>query len=128
MFDITSSKLLILAIMVLFVVGPKDLPILLRAIGKYTGVMRRYAADFRTQFDETMREAELDQVKKDFDGVGREMHATMKLVANGIDSHVESAPLGIDRAHEAPLSSAAVESNGDPLLAIEAAVPKETRP
>ena len=44
MFDITSSKLLILAIVALLVVGPKDLPLLLRTIGKYMGVIRRHAA------------------------------------------------------------------------------------
>ena len=57
MFDITSSKLLILAIVALIVVGPKDLPILLRTIGKYLGIIRRHAAEFRGQFDEAMREA-----------------------------------------------------------------------
>jgi sec-independent protein translocase protein TatB len=126
MFDITSSKLLILALVALLVAGPKDLPILLRAIGKYTGVMRRYAVDFSAHFDNAMREAELDQIKKDFESVGRDMHATMKEGANGIGSNVESAPFGIDRALEAPLSSAAVEC--DALLATEAAVPKKTRP
>ena len=46
MFDITSSKLLILAVVALIVVGPKDLPILLRTIGKYLGIIRRHAAEF----------------------------------------------------------------------------------
>ncbi len=46
MFDITSSKLLILAIVALLVVGPKDLPILLRTVGKYLGVIRRQRAHF----------------------------------------------------------------------------------
>jgi sec-independent protein translocase protein TatB len=127
MFDITSSKLLILAIVALLVVGPKDLPILLRTIGKYMGVIRRHAADFRAQFDEAISEAELDQIKKDFEIVGREMHATMKEPANAIDSHVETEPLGIDRALEAPPSSATVESNGDALPATQVAVPKKNR-
>ena len=47
MFDITSSKLLILAIVALIVVGPKDLPVLLRTVGKYLSIVRRHAADFR---------------------------------------------------------------------------------
>ena len=41
MFDLTSSKLLILGIIALLVVGPKDLPILLRTIGKYMGMIRK---------------------------------------------------------------------------------------
>ncbi len=47
MFDITSSKLLLLGIVALFVVGPKELPALLRTVGKYMGMIRRQAAEFR---------------------------------------------------------------------------------
>ena len=54
MFDITSSKLLILGIVALLVIGPKDLPALLRTIGKYVGIIKRQAAEFRAQFDEAM--------------------------------------------------------------------------
>jgi sec-independent protein translocase protein TatB len=78
MFDITSSKLLILAIVALIVVGPKDLPVLLRTVGKYLGVVRRHAAEFRAQLDEVMREAELQDIKKEFDSFGREMHASIE--------------------------------------------------
>ncbi len=91
MFDITSSKLLILAIVALIVVGPKDLPLLLRTVGKYLGVIRRQAAEFRHQFDEAMREAELDQLKKEFDSVSREVRATMDEGARMVDSQIEAA-------------------------------------
>jgi sec-independent protein translocase protein TatB len=64
MFDITSSKLLILGIVALLVIGPKDLPALLRTIGKYMGIIKRHAADFRAQFEEAIRESELDQLKR----------------------------------------------------------------
>ena len=86
MFDITSSKLLILAIVALIVVGPKDLPILLRTVGKYLGVIRRHAAEFRSQFDEAMREAELDGIKKEFENVSREVRATLDEGSRAIDS------------------------------------------
>ena len=56
MFDLTSSKLLILAVVALIVVGPKDFPALLRTIGRYMGMIRRQANEFRAQFDEAMRE------------------------------------------------------------------------
>jgi sec-independent protein translocase protein TatB len=91
MFDITSSKLLILAIVALIVVGPKDLPILLRTVGKYLGVIRRQAAEFRHQFDEAMREAELDQLKKEFEAAAREVHATVESGARSIEAQVEAA-------------------------------------
>lgn len=91
MFDITSSKLLILAIVALIVVGPKDLPILLRTVGKYLGVIRRQAAEFRQQFDEAMREAELDQLKKEFENAAREVHATVESGARSVETQVEAA-------------------------------------
>jgi sec-independent protein translocase protein TatB len=96
MFDITSSKLLILAVVALIVVGPKDLPILLRTIGKYLGIIRRHAAEFRGQFDEAMREAELDGIKKEFDAVSREVRATIDEGARAIDSQIEAARVNVD--------------------------------
>jgi sec-independent protein translocase protein TatB len=96
MFDITSSKLLILAIVALIVVGPKDLPILLRTVGKYLGVIRRQAAEFRQQFDEAMREAELDHLKKEFENVEREVRATMDEGARAVDSQIEAAAVKAD--------------------------------
>jgi sec-independent protein translocase protein TatB len=98
MFDITSSKLLILAIIALLVVGPKDLPLLLRTVGKYLGVIRRHANEFRAQLDEVIREAELHELKKEFENVGREMKSTMDEGARAIDTEVETARLGVDGA------------------------------
>jgi sec-independent protein translocase protein TatB len=98
MFDITSSKLLILAIVALIVVGPKDLPVLLRTVGKYLGVVRRHAAEFRAQLDEAIREAELDEIRKDFEGVGRELHASVEAAA--IEHKAQTAQLGADTVRE----------------------------
>ena len=64
--------------MALIVVGPKDLPILLRTVGKYLGIVRRHAAEFRAQFDEAIREAELQDLKKEFEGIGREVRSTIE--------------------------------------------------
>lgn len=105
MFDLTSSKLLILAIVALIVVGPKDLPILLRTVGKYLGIVRRHAAEFRAQFDEAIREAELQDLKKEFEGIGREMRSTIEQGAAAIDEHVMTARTELDgviggRPHE----------------------------
>jgi sec-independent protein translocase protein TatB len=96
MFDITSSKLLILAIVALIVVGPKDLPLLLRTVGKYLGVIRRHANEFRAQLDEVMREAEMQELKKEFESVGNEMKATMEEGARAIDTQVAEAGIKAD--------------------------------
>jgi sec-independent protein translocase protein TatB len=96
MFDITSSKLLILAIVALIVVGPKDLPILLRTVGKYMGVVRRHAAEFRAQFDEALREAELQDLKKEFEGVQHEMRSTLAQGRAALDEPVMTARTELD--------------------------------
>ena len=66
MFDIGGGELLVIGIVALVVIGPKELPGLLRTAGNAMGKVRRMAAEFRGQFDEAMREAELDQAKKAF--------------------------------------------------------------
>ena len=120
MFDITSSKLLILAIVALIVVGPKDLPILLRTVGKYLGVIRRHAADFRSQFDEAMREAELDGIKKEFENVSREVRATLDEGSRAIDSQIEASRVNIDApkgvASVPPAALPAAETPGEAAL------------
>ena len=64
MLDIGWTELLVIAIVLIVVVGPKDLPPMLRAFGKMTANLRKMAGDFRTQFDEALRESELDDVRK----------------------------------------------------------------
>ncbi|MBR7653977.1 twin-arginine translocase subunit TatB [Brucella oryzae] len=67
MLDIGWSELLIIAIVMIVVVGPKDLPKMLRAFGKATARMRATANEFKQQFDEALKEAELDDVKNIID-------------------------------------------------------------
>ena len=69
MFEISWSELLILAVVTLIFVGPKDLPKFLNTLGRYAGMVRRQAAEFRAQFDEAMRQAELDALKKEVEDV-----------------------------------------------------------
>ena len=78
MFDITSSKLLLLGIIALLVVGPKELPGLLRTIGKYVGMIKRQAAEFRTQFDDAMRDSEIADLKKQVENIGKEASGAVK--------------------------------------------------
>jgi sec-independent protein translocase protein TatB len=71
MFDLSWTELLVIAAVAIIVVGPKDLPRALRGVGRWTGKARRMARDFRRQFDEALREAELDTIKKEVESVGR---------------------------------------------------------
>ncbi len=65
MFDIDSGKLLILAVIALIVIKPKDLPGVMRQVGATIGQLRRMAGEFQGQFRDALREAELDDLKKD---------------------------------------------------------------
>lgn len=71
MFDIGWSELLVVAIVAIIVVGPKDLPRMLRAFGRIMGQVRRTANEFRSQFDEALRDAELDEARRSVEGIGR---------------------------------------------------------
>jgi sec-independent protein translocase protein TatB len=71
MFDIGWSELLIIVVVAVVVIGPKELPRALRAVGYWTGKARRMAGDFQRQFNEAIREAELDDVKKQVADIGR---------------------------------------------------------
>ena len=62
--------MLVVAVVAIIVVGPKDLPKMLRTFGKAMGNMRRMAGDFQKQFDDAVREAELDEVKNIASGKG----------------------------------------------------------
>jgi sec-independent protein translocase protein TatB len=96
MFDITSSKLLILGIVALLVIGPKDLPALLRTIGKYMGIIKRHAAEFRSQFDEAMRESELEQLKKEVEKVGSETEASIRSAELTVGKELSDARQDVD--------------------------------
>jgi sec-independent protein translocase protein TatB len=69
MFDIGWSELLIIAIVAVVVVGPRELPGMLRTFGKYVGQMRRMAGDFQRQLNDALKEAELDEVRKGIESV-----------------------------------------------------------
>src|SRR5438094_684229 len=71
MFDISWSELLVIAVVAIVVIGPKDLPRVLRSLGRWTGQVKRMARDFQNQFNEALREAELDTIKKDVEDLGK---------------------------------------------------------
>ena len=69
MFDIGWSELVVIAVVALIAIGPKELPGVLRMVGQWMGKARKMAAEFQGQFQEAMREAEMADIKKSFDEV-----------------------------------------------------------
>jgi sec-independent protein translocase protein TatB len=149
-FDLSSSKLILLAVIALLVVGPKEFPALLRTVGYYVGMIRRQAAEFRAQFDEAMKESEIAEIKKTVEDFGREAESAvrdaetavqreadaiksevsgtldeMKSTVSG-DAHVERselpAPATTETAGALPAPDAAIEA------AVDAASPPPVAP
>jgi len=118
MFDLTSSKLLILGIVALIVVGPKELPGLLRTLGKYVGILRRHANEFRAQFDAAMRESELADLKSEVDGLKRDVVSTLQSAGRSLESGVPAAKSGVENTigfpGGQPPAPAAVHPAGEP--------------
>jgi sec-independent protein translocase protein TatB len=124
MFDIGWSELLVIAVVAIVVVGPKELPKLMRSFGFYAGKLRRAAADFRRQFDEAMREAELEEVKQAIESVRTETRA--------LD---EKAPLDRPLMVEGPQTPSAKPGGAKPAaktprkrVAAKAKTPAKTAP
>ena len=65
------NEIIILGVLALVVVGPKDLPLLFRKLGKWTAKLRGMAQEFRTGFDELARQAELDELKREVEALRR---------------------------------------------------------
>lgn len=64
MFDIGAGELLVILIVAVVVIGPKDLPLAMRTAGRWIGKMRRISAHFRSGIDAMVREAELEEMEK----------------------------------------------------------------
>src|SRR5215207_8122376 len=64
MFDVGYSELLLIAVVALIVIGPKDLPRVMRTVGQWVGRARGMARHFRSGIDTMMREAELEEMEK----------------------------------------------------------------
>jgi sec-independent protein translocase protein TatB len=79
MFDFEPGKLIVIAIVALIAIPSKDLPRVLRTLGQFTGKMRRMAAEFQGQFMEAMREAELDDLRKEVSEMKNAVKESVKL-------------------------------------------------
>jgi sec-independent protein translocase protein TatB len=104
MLDIGWSELLVVAIVAIVVVGPKDLPKLMRTFGFYAGKLRRTAADFQRQFHEAMAESEAEEVRKNIEAIRSSMGTTADFNAPADKAMMmpTPAPAAIERAIEAP--------------------------
>jgi len=107
MFDIGWSELVVIAVVALIAIGPKELPGVLRMVGQWMGKARKMASEFQGQFQEAMREAEMADLKKSFDEVKDVATSfTGGNVMTSLQKDVTDA-LSIDKPADAPAVSAA---------------------
>ena len=114
-FDVGWGELVLIGVVALIVFGPKELPVVLRTVGQYMTKIRRMAAEFQSQFQEAMREAEMAELKQHFD--------TIQDAAKGIGSFDPAGSIAN------PIESAAAEKPPEappPGSAATAPVPEPT--
>ena len=87
--EIGTSEVLIIAAIALIVVGPKDLPVLLRKFGQFVGRMRSMASDFRASFDDMARQSELDELRKEVEAMRSAAADTVSLENNALAEHLD---------------------------------------
>jgi len=129
MLDVGWTEMLVIAIVMIVVVGPKDLPRMLRSFGRTTAKMRSMANDFRKQFDEALKEAELDDVKSSIDQLkGLNPASDIKKALNPMEKAAADVRAGLQAALKpAPKPTTSPDLHpAEPLKTGTAAMPGET--
>ena len=120
MFEVAWSELLLVLVVAIVVVGPKELPGMLRTFGRMMGKLRRSADDFRRQFDESMREAGGDDLQ-------RELHELRRNnPLNEIRNTIEQAAREASEPPRLPASDTHLANPEEPSVVPETPVAPET--
>src|SRR6202035_1471345 len=124
MFDLSWSELLLIGIVALIFIGPKELPGVLRTLGQWMSKIRRMAGDFQNQFHDAMREAELADLKKEVDDMAAQaanysnfdpladVRKEMESAQRDIESAVADKPAAASPAAGEPAAAAAPPAAG----------------
>jgi sec-independent protein translocase protein TatB len=139
MFDIGGGEFVVIGIVALVAIGPKELPTVLRTVGRYMGKIKRMSAEFQGQFQEALREAELSDLTKhaedlkstvsDFTSFDPMADTTAHMPAEGGTAEAVAAAAAADMAAAGPATgeplaadmAAAGPATGEPLAAETAA-------
>ncbi len=132
MLDISWTEFLLIGVVALIVIGPKELPAVLRTLGQWTRKVRIMAADFQNQFQEAMREAEMADLKKDIDDIAhgikrfdplKGVRADVEAAGRDIQSSLEKRPVPVTSATGSAETATATGSDAPVPLPSEPAPP-----
>ena len=124
MFDISWTEFLLIGVVALIVIGPKELPAVMRTLGQYTRKIRSMAADFQNQFQEAMREADMADLKKQVDDMasGIKNYDPLKEVREDVES-IGAMGKDFEKSLDKPAEAKPVELTPDAGVIAEATTP-----
>ena len=109
MFDFDAGKIIVVGVVALVVIGPKELPRVMRQVGQTVGKLRRMASEFQAQFMEAMREAEMADVKDEMSKIAETAKINVAFdPVRHIRNEIGSAITGETSASVAPVSTTTV--------------------
>lgn len=121
MLDIGWAELFVIAVVAIIVVGPKDLPRMLRMLGQAIGKFRSVASDFQGQFNDVLREAELDDIRENIENIKDsnpvsqlkdEVHKAINPLHNAAKDFADEMKSSTDMPVSKSAGKTAIEKNG----------------
>ena len=115
---IGGLEILVIGLLALIVVGPKDLPLLMRKVGRAVGKARAMANEFRSSFDEMARQSELDELRKEVEALrtgqglvplGAEAEAAFREISTDLNQPLDAEPVMLPSPDEWPDTPPATE-------------------
>jgi sec-independent protein translocase protein TatB len=126
MFDLSWGEIALIGVVALVVIGPKELPGVLRGVGQALGKLRRMASDFQYQFNQALQEAEVDKVKSSINSVTDAVNTTPSSTFNPIDYAREQIKSTVDEIKGQPAPGTIGPTLPDPLAQAVPAPPSYT--
>jgi sec-independent protein translocase protein TatB len=130
MFDISWTEFLLIGVVALIFIGPKELPAVLRTLGQWTRRIRSMAADFQNQFQEAMREAEMTDLKKQVDDIAHDIKSydPLKDVRSDLEATGRDIQSSLEKPEAASAGAVAATQTETPALAEVAATAPASEP
>ncbi|MCZ8315815.1 Sec-independent protein translocase protein TatB [Phreatobacter sp.] len=126
MFDLSWGEIALIGVVALVVIGPKELPGVLRGLGQALAKLRRMASDFQYQFNQALQEAEVDKVKSSINSVTEAVNTTPTSTFNPIDYAREQIKSTVDEIKGQPAPGTIGPTLPDPLAQAVPAPPSYT--